>query len=277
MGRRLLCFPDSSPPQFPKENLNTLAQLLFQTQRSLSGSLVLLARQHLTLLPTLEPTESHRRGEEGKSLWVPFFPTENLLGHLQSQPQCVPRRDAPLTPSRDEWLKPRERRWRGRAWSTLSPGRAVQPPRGHRPQNGDNWGGENKRDVLDGGEARGEAGRGGFGEQRTARQVDGDETSVSDQLNKTQPPPLSLPTRLLLTPPAVPFWMSPSAAQEKSPVASRKQVEDFLFLSLSLVLERRIGRFSSSAGDSGCSSSDSTTLASPFCLESAGSERAISS
>lgn len=50
-------------------------------------------------------------------------------------------------------------------------------------------------------------------------------------------------------------------------MASRKHVEDFLFLSR--VLERRIGRFSSSAGDSGCSSSDSTTLASPFCLESA--------
>lgn len=50
-------------------------------------------------------------------------------------------------------------------------------------------------------------------------------------------------------------------------MASRKHVEDFLFLSR--VLERRMGRFSSSAGDSGCSSSDSTTLASPFCLESA--------
>lgn len=50
-------------------------------------------------------------------------------------------------------------------------------------------------------------------------------------------------------------------------MARRKHVEDFLFLSL--VLERRMGRFSSSDGDSGCSSSDSTTLASPFCLESA--------
>lgn len=50
-------------------------------------------------------------------------------------------------------------------------------------------------------------------------------------------------------------------------MARRKHVEDFLFLSR--VLERRMGRFSSSDGDSGCSSSDSTTLASPFCLESA--------
>lgn len=50
-------------------------------------------------------------------------------------------------------------------------------------------------------------------------------------------------------------------------MASRKHVDDFLFLSR--VLERRMGRFSSSVGDSGCSSSDSTTLASPFCLESA--------
>lgn len=50
-------------------------------------------------------------------------------------------------------------------------------------------------------------------------------------------------------------------------MARRKHVEDFLFLSR--VLEHRMGRFSSSDGDSGCSSSDSTTLASPFCLESA--------
>lgn len=130
------------------------------------------------------------------------------------------------------------------------------------------------RDVLDGGEADGEAGRCGFGEQRTARQADGDEPALDRPNNLSLH--LSLPAQVLLTPPAVPFWMPPSAAQEKSPVASRKHVEDFLFLSR--VLERRIGRFSSSAGDSGCSSSDSTTLASPFCLESARRwHRALSS
>lgn len=132
-----------------------------------------------------------------------------------------------------------------------------------------------RRDVLDRAEADGEADLGSRGQPGRWMEMKPLPWIGSTKLSLH----LSLPTRGLLTPPAVPFWMPPSAAQGKSPVASRKHVEDFLFLSLSLsrVLERRIGRFSSSAGDSGCSSSDSTTLASPFCLESARRrQRAIS-
>lgn len=71
----------------------------------------------------------------------------------------------------------------------------------------------------------------------------------------------------------IPFRMPPSAAQEKSPALSRKQVAAFLFLSL--VLERLMGCFSSSwdVERGCCSSSDSTTLASPFCLVSLEGER----
>lgn len=237
-----------------------------------------MARQNLTHRgsPRSNPPEDIRGGEERKHLRT-LFPTENLSTTFSHNFTTSPGEMC-------SWLHPQMGdRGPGDAGAPRSKGTDLSPgrPWGHRPQmvtiDGGELGEEKTkrvelewRDVVDGNGADGEAG----GQVDLSRGQQPGRMGMTHSLRSMQQTSASpSPDVQHLTLPrcaasAVPFWTPPSAVhEEKSPVARRKHVEDFLFLSR--VLERRMGRFSSSVGDSGCSSSDSTTLASPFCFESA--------